>query len=393
MKRFKVITAIIFLMSAFIITGCKKDKDEPAIPQDTIKLSEGIVGNWLLASSTTEEWSTYDFKKSQQINAEWFADNILRLGSGMFFTNEEKSSLTATLSAGSGKEVYLDWIAKKIQAFQIDIEMYGGKDGNEFVGNNSLYKIVGEQEIEEDATIKIDYRKFTGTKECSDFVSLDESIVTVSADGGIVCKGSGNTFIVFSTPAGKAAIKIKALDKILTFAENMLGTWVTDVKGYMWERDVFGEDGYFYSQWSREVIFPTTNESAQGTYTIDEANKIIYVSAKTPYNQRLNVEYRITKIDKFSFDTDVYAGGDKTGVFYYQRVLSSVTVAPNSTVQPNYLALVGSSIISGYRSHEEKIATVDEETGSIKGISGGMTYIDVVTNNGTGVVEVSVDTN
>ena len=52
--------------------------------------------------------------------------------------------------------------------------------------------------------------------------------------------------------------------------------------------------------------------------------------------------------------------------------------------------MVGSSQITGYNSHDEKIATVDQTTGQITGVSKGITYIDVITNNGTGVIEVNV---
>lgn len=391
MKTTKLIQVLFTLIVAIGFTCCKEKKDEPKIPQTSTVISEVITGKWLLASSTSKEWAVYDFKKSQQMTAEWFENNILYTGSGMFFTNDEKSSLTATINAGNGKEVYLDWIAKKIQAFQIDLDLYGGKGGNELIGTNYIYKITGEQEIEYGTSLKIDYRKFTGSNDCSDFISLDESIVTVSTTGEIECKGAGSTYIIFNTPAGHAAIKVNALDKILSFSENLLGTWVTDVIGYVWERDIFGENGYFYAQWSREVIFPTTNESGQGTYTIDDATKTVKVSARTPYNMLINVEYRITSYDRYSFNTDVYSGGDKTGVFYYQRVLSSIKLTPKTTEQPNYYTLVGTSKISGYNTHNEKIATVDKTTGNITAVAKGITYIDVITNNGTAVVEVNVE--
>lgn len=392
MKTKNFIRVLFMFIVAIVVTGCSNPEPTPEpTPSASITISEGIVGKWLLASSSAEEWSVYDFKKTQQMTAEWFADNAFRSGSGMFFTNDEKSTLTANINTGNGKNVYLDWVAKKILAFQIDIDLYGGNDANDLIGSTSIYRIVGEQEVEYGAKVKVDYRKFTGTNDCSNFISLNESIVTVNDSGEIECKGAGRTYIVFETPAGHAAIQINGLDKVLSFSENILGTWVTDIIGYTWERDVFGEDGYFYSQWSREVIFPTTNESAQGSYTIDETNKIIKISVKTPYGQRIQCEYHITNIDRFSFDTDVYSGGDKTGVFYYQRVLSSLTLAPKAVDQPNYVALVGASHITGFDSHNPKIATVDKNTGMITAVAKGITYIDVITNNGSAVVEVVVE--
>lgn len=390
MNQIKLIPAFLMLMMALVITACHDEKDEPEIIQTPKTLSEGIVGEWLLASSDNQEWTVYEFKQSQQMTSEWFVNNALVSGTGSYFTNDEKSSLSGTINDGRGNYTYLDWIAKKIQAYQIDIDIYGGADGNQFVSSNALYKIVGTQEIDFDSTLDPDYHKFTGTKECSGYSSMDESIVTVTPSGTIECVGAGSTYVVFNTPAGHACLKIVVSDKVLTFSENILGSWVTDNKGYIWERDVFGQEGYFYAQWSREVIDPTSNESAQGTYTINDATKTIAVSAKTPYNQKLNVEYRITKIDKFSFNTDIYSGGNKTGTFYYQRILSSISIEPKGSEQPNYLGMVGSSQISGYSSHDENIATVNKTTGLITGVSKGITYIDVITSSGTAVIEVNV---
>lgn len=390
MKQIKLTSAFLVLIMALVITSCHDENDEPEIIQTPTTLSEGIVGEWLLASSDDQEWTVYEFKQSQQMTSEWFVNNALVSGVGSYFTNDEKLSITGTINDGRGNYIYIDWIAKEIQAYQIDIDIYGGADGNQLVSSNSLYKIVGTQEVEYNSTFDPDYRKFTGTNECSGFTSMDESIVSVNSSGTIECVGAGSTYIIFNTPAGHACLKIVVSDKVLTFSENILGTWVTDNKGYLWERDVFGQDGYFYAQWSREVIYPTSDESAQGNYTINEANKTITVSAKTPYGQRHNSEYRITKIDRFSFNADTYSGGDKTGTFYYQRILSSIQIDPNGSEQPNYSGLVGFSKISGYNSHDEKIATVDKTTGLITAISKGITYIDVITNNGTGVIEVNV---
>lgn len=390
MKQFKLISTLLMLIVALVITSCCHDKDEPEIIQTTTTLSESIVGEWLLATSNNQEWTVYEFKQSQQMTSESFINNALVSGTGSYFTNDENSSLSGTINDGRGNYTYLDWIAKKIQLYQIDIDIYGGADGNQFVSSNSLYKIVGTHEIEYDTTFDPDYRKFTGTNECSGFSSMDESIVSVNSSGTIKGVSAGNTYVIFNTPAGHACLKIVVSDKVMTFSENILGSWVTDIKGYLWERDVFGPDGYFFAQWSREVIYPTSDESAQGSYTINETNKTIVVSAKTPYDEWLNSEYRITKFDKFSFNTDVYSGGDKTGTFYFQRILSSISIEPNESEQPNYFSMVGSSQISSYSTHDEKIAVVDKTTGLITAISRGITYIDVVTSNGTGVIEVNV---
>lgn len=386
----KFFTAFYMLIAVLVFTACGGGSDEPGIGQKPSSLADGVVGNWLLASSDNQEWAVYEFKQSGQMTSEWFENNVLASGVGIYDTTEETSSLSATINDGRGHYIYLDWIVKKIQTYQIDIDVYGGNDGNQFMGSNSLYRILGTQEVEYGTAVEPDYRKFAGTKECSGFTSLDKSVVTVNSSGKIQPVKAGSTYVVFNTPAGHACIKVVVLDKVMTFSENIIGTWVTEIKGFIWERDVFGPDGYFYSQWSREIIYPTSDESAQGTYTTDDANKTISVSAKTPYDQRLNPEYRVTEIDRFSFNTEIYVNGTKSGEYYYQRVLASIKIAPKESEQPDYLSLVGSSQISGFSSHEEKVAAVDKTTGRITGVSKGITYIDVKTNNGIGVIEVEV---
>ncbi len=376
---------------------CKDDKNEPGIVDESRPIDEAIVGNWLLASSTAEEWTVYEFTKGGLVSSEWFVNNSLLTGSGTYFTNKGNATLTGTIFDDRGKQIRLDWEMTSSQIFQVDLKIFGGQDGNQLIGTTSLYKILGSQEYTTGTNLIPDYRGYTGTKDCSNFLSLDEDIITANVSSGeIECINEGQTFITFDTPVGKAVLKITVVqsDEPLPLAENILGTWVTDytTNGWTWERDTFGPDGYYYAQWSREVIHPTSNESAQGTYTTDEAKKIIYVQAETPYHKKLTAEYRITQIDRYSFNTDIYSGGDKTQSFYYQKVLTTVSIDPTFTSQPDYQSLVGRSRISGYNSHDTKVATVNPTTGLITAISPGITYIDVITNQGTAVVEVEVVT-
>lgn len=392
MKISKLFSALIMLFAAVVFTGCPGPDSEPEItPDESIALSDGIVGKWLLGTSTDKEFTVYEFKKSQKMEMERYANNILLTGTGAYFTNDKESTLSGRIVDERESEISIDWMATKVQLYQIDIDIYGGPDGNQFVTSSSIHKILGEQEAEYGSVFTPDYRKFAGTSDCSGFTSMDESILKVNSSGEIECVGAGSTFVTFNTSVGRAVIKITVASKIMTFSENIIGTWVTDNKGYIWEKDVFGENGYFYGQWSREGIFPTSNESAQGTYTIDEGKKYIVISAETPYNMKITSELRVTKIDKYSFDTDVYASGDKTGTFYYQRVLSSITISPKDTDLPDYKTLVEPSKILGYSSHDENVATVDKNTGMITGVANGITYIDVITAEGTGVVEVNVN--
>ena len=387
MKSTKLLTALLILCLSCTLPSCNKN-DDPA-EDSSLPVAESIIGNWLLSTSDDTEWTCYEFTE-MLMTSEWMTDGEIHSGKGHYFTNDEKASLTGTVAEENGQYTYIDWIITKISPFQIDLKIYGD-NGNQYAGAASLYKIVGSQAIESHYSLLPNYRAFTGTNDCSEFRSLDNSIATVDQEGRIVGVNQGTTYVVFTTPAGGAAIKVEVSGKILTFSEKILGVWVSDNLGYIWEKDEFGPDGYYFGQWSREVIYPTKDETAQGSYTVDEEAMTISLKAQTPYGQKLDSEYRISTIDKFSFNADIYSGGEKTGSFYYQKVLSSVILPLGETIQPDYSELVGGSTISGYAIHDTKIATVDASTGLVTPIADGFTYVDIKTNNGTAVVEIKVE--
>lgn len=171
-------------------------------------------------------------------------------------------------------------------------------------------------------------------------------------------------------------------------SQTLIGTWVVE-DGITWERDTFGEGGYFFGEWSRKIIYPTDGETAQGSYRVDDKTNVIYVTAKTPYGVTLSPEYRITEYSRFDFKADIYNGNVFSGSYYYQRRIGEEALAPGSTVTPDYQSMVGDMEIQGYKSHDPSVATVSQ-TGQIAALKDGTTYIDVQTSRGTGVVEVIV---
>lgn len=357
-------------------------------PEDVLPITKTIPGKWLLGTSGPIEWTTYDFQSSGFVTAQWSTMGS-QTGTGMYFTNDEDATLTAAIDLGNENYKYIDWVITSVQACQMDIEIYGN-DGNQLIQTTSIHKILSEKELEKGKVDTPDYRGMCGSNNYSEFRSLNPEIVSVNDESGeLTALNYGKTFIGFKTPHGYAAVSVNVVEKNRPLSENILGTWVTDVIGYVWERDVFGPDGYFFANWSREVIYPTDNESAQGKYTVDDAANVIKVSSKTPYNQILNVDYHIMEMDRFSFYTHIYSGGDKTGEFYYQRMIESKELKVDETFLPEYLKLTDNIAVNGYKSHNEAIATVDDH-GTITAVSPGMTYIDVKTDQGAAVIEISV---
>lgn len=395
MRKIKLLRALLFLIVGMCMLPCCSEGDpapDTGGSNAVIPVAEVLPGRWILASSDESEWTTYEFRSSGQLFSEWCNNGKIQSGSGMYFTDDDQATVTGTINTGSDIYSSIDWIVKSIKPYQIDIDIYGD-NGNQLILTTSLYKIIAEQEITDDAPTLPDYRGFSGSKDNSEFRSIDPNVATVDfTTGEIQGLMDGSTFIVFMTQGGYAAILVNVtVRKLPPLNENILGTWVTDNKGYIWERDVFGPDNYFYSNWSREIIYPTEGESGQGTYSINDATNVISVSAKTPYGQRIGFEYHIQTIDRYDFYAHVYSSGSKTGEFYFQRVLESITIDNNQTNQPDYTSLTDHSRIVEYKSHDEEVATVDAENGKITGISAGITYIDIITNHGSAVVEVTVE--
>lgn len=386
-KRLEKIMAMLFA-AVLLLANTSCNDDDPEAPTPSEPLSTSMMGEWLLASSDASQWTTYEFK-SASLHSQTFTNGFRNEWVGHYSINEEAKVISGMVQDSRGSVTYIDWRLNDVKTMQLDIDIYGDR-GNTLIGSSSLYKILSTQEMEEGASLKPDYQRYTGSGSVSGFRSIDESIVKVDdASGELTAVGEGTTFICFNTAGGTAALRVNVAASELVLSNNILGTWITEIEDQMWERDTFGEDGYFFAEWSRKIIYPTDGETAQGTYTVNDKTNIIAVRATTPYGQVLNSEYRIKSFDRFSFKVDAYSGNVFSGSLYYQRRLSSETIAPGATLQPNYQSLVGNTEIRGYKSHDNSVAAVSP-TGEITAVNNGTTYIDVDTPQGVGVVEVIV---
>lgn len=385
-KRLEKIMAMLFA-AVLLLANTSCSDDDPEVPTPSEPLSTTLIGEWLLASSDASQWTTYQFTKSQ-LSSQWFLNGYRSEGTGMYFISEDKSVITGSVVDSRGKQTYIDWKVTGVKMTQIDIDIYGD-NGNALIGNTSLYKIVYTEEMETGEGITPEYRKYVGTNDISGYRSMDESIVKADGvSGKLTAVGEGTTFICFDTPQGTAAIRVNVTASTLVLSQTIIGTWVIE-DGITWERDTFGEGGYFFGEWSRKIIYPTDGETAQGSYRVDDKKNVIYVTAKTPYGVTLSSEYRITEYSRFDFKADIYSGNDYSGSYYYQRRIGEEELAPGYTIMPDYQSMLGNMEIQGYKSHDPSVATVSQ-TGQIAAVKNGTTYIDVQTSRGTGVVEVIV---
>lgn len=193
-------------------------------------------------------------------------------------------------------------------------------------------------------------------------------------------------------------------------------TWVYDVKEEgVFEIDRFTESGKFFSSYYNRTVLEFS-ESPVGTYSIQKGNHFVTI---TPVHNLegqsviMKIEWSIDTITPLqaTFTTLLLNDSIETNSqFTYSRRLSELKVFENHGYQPTYEDLIptervayktsengkirgytiGTPKIMGFKSHDPNIATVNPKTGKIVGVQKGTTYIDIMTNEGTGVVEVHV---
>lgn len=377
---------ILAVSVAMTFTSCSDDDNGPGKdPTQTTKdLAENIVGYWLASGSSETEWITYQFTASSRVNAEWKENGRTHSGSGFYSVVDKKVSGDYT---SGGKVTYFDWVVENSATFEIGYKLY---DNNTFLGNASIYRILTEKEIEEGISFTPDYRKLCDTNDVSGFSSLDDSIATVDqSTGKITGAGAGTTFIVFKTPYGSAAVKV-IVERRKGFAELLVGTWIYDnLAEKEWQKTTFTSDGFAHVEWTLGV-WPYLDESADGHYTIDGDR--FRFTVKTNEGVSLTNVWETLQINDFVWTYRAFDGsGASVGAYTGQRLLSSVTLKPGSTETPDYASIAFGKVITGYDAHNPSVAVVDKSTGKITAKAKGRTYVDVVTQEGSGVVEVIVE--
>lgn len=167
----------------------------------------------------------------------------------------------------------------------------------------------------------------------------------------------------------------------------LVGEWVYDhpEKG-IWEKQKFVSSGAFY--YSNRVVgeFIFSNDVVDGTYKIIDGNKVNF--SYNLNNKVFSVTMTMFDITDYSYTAE-YNDGESLGVFTYAKLLGNYEMERGDIINPNYLELVDTQIL-GYRSHQPSVAVVDPTTGEITAVAPGRTYIDLITNEGTAVVEVTV---
>lgn len=379
-----ILLRLLVVIPVLWLSSCNDDPKEEHQPFAQ-NVAELIVGNWLSSSSDANDWITYEFSATSRIKVELSKSGYYDSGDGYFSVQENK--LTGSYTTARGQSLYMDWVIEEGTAFEINYKLY---DNNTYLGESSIYKILSAEEVENGNTFTPSYRTICGSENVSDFISLNKAIASVdSSNGEITGVSQGTAFITFMTPNGHAAIKIEVTAKKKTFTELVVGTWIYDnLSDKEWQRAKFIADGYIHVEWATKDSY-NLDETAQGNYTINDHTVKFTVS--TPYGIQFNQIWETEEINDFTWTYKAFSDGADVGKYTAQKLLESVSIELGETYDPNYKTLIADYEITGYSSHNKKIADVNSSSGQITAISKGRTYIDVITSKGAGVIEVNIE--
>lgn len=380
------ILAMMLVVCSLVFTGCKDEHDEPDPTPEQLNVAQNIIGNWLLASSTANAWETYEFTETSRINTTTFENNKLQSGSGFYWIDEDKASVTGSYDYGDGQlPVYVDWVVEKVQPFEITLKLY---NDNQYLGNSSIYRILSSAKVEVNETSEINFKSICGTDNVSDFNILDSSIASVSSTGEVSGLKVGETYMTLKTQGGTVAIKVEVSPAPKTFAELAVGTWIYDKPSEKeWQATTFVSDGFVEAKWANPYSYNTI-ETANGYYTLTDNDCVFSVT--TPYNMTLNQKWVTEEINEFIWTYQCFSDNQSVGKYTGHRLLGTVTLKPGDTFTPEYSELTSGYDIVGYSSNTVSIATVTE-TGEITAVNYGRTYINVNTAKGAGYFEVYVE--
>jgi hypothetical protein len=184
-----------------------------------------------------------------------------------------------------------------------------------------------------------------------------------------------------------------------TINENIVGEWVVDYaedspEGYSWEIIKFLESGTMYfSNYSEKKDIH--HNYVSGTYSVKD--NVIATNCQLGFSDLYltqNSDIKVQSINEYEMVAELVVHDDTAkhvATNHYKKVVGSLVIDHEETT-PNYQKYCASGKILSYKSHNGYIVNVNEKTGALKGVWAGSTYIDIVTDKGTAVLHVSVNT-
>lgn len=384
--------------------SCNNDKSDDIIDIPDDDIAEEIVGEWVYDHPEEDAWQSMKFVAAGGYFC--YSDNKEKWTEVLKGINKGSYGIKGYVISASNGATNLDMTVSKINGYE-----FTGRIKETTVDLN-FNKVLMRTHLTFGQSVLPHYEQLVDA-EILGYKSHDESIASVNNSTGEIfaVANNGRTYVDVITKGGTAVIKVmigKVNDgdedeispirnnnvtpstKKMNLAEAILGKWIWD-ESY-WESISFLKNGkVYYSNIdeSRGIY----NENASGEYTIDSSTNRLTLKVLPTGGTQMTLVMAITAISKYSFTAKFYlSDGQSTGTYTYAKQLESIELKAGETLLPDYSSLVeNGTVINKYQSHNSNIAEVNSNTGEIKAKMVGRTYVDVVTEDGTAVVEVTVN--
>lgn len=168
-------------------------------------------------------------------------------------------------------------------------------------------------------------------------------------------------------------------EPVVVTNEALEGTWVYDntTTGVTEILRFTKNGGFYYTTSLADAAFAGY---PAGNYSISENVNL------TAVGMDKSLDMTVAKLSANSFTAKNKATGE---TITYAKLVETIQLTYLESDTPGYSSLVAGSI-SSYKSHNEKVATVDK-TGAITAVAEGITLVDVVASEGTAVVLVKAE--
>lgn len=399
-----IFRTVLFAVCLFACYSCDDDnKSEPNIEIPEVDIADEIVGEWVYDIPEENAWQSMKFVAEGSYFC--YSDKKENWTEVLKSINKGNYGVKGYVISASNGATYLDMTVSKINGYEFTGRL------NETTVDFKFNKVVMRTHLTYGQSVTPPYEQLVDTTIVG-YKSHDESIAIVDNSTGEITAvaNNGRTYVDVITKGGTAVIKvmvgkvndgdeaefspIKKKDvtspkSILNLSKAILGKWIWDVS--YWESITFLENGKVYYS-SADAPREIYNENAPGEYTIDPTTNRLTLKVLPTGGTRMTVVMAISAISKYSFTAKFYlTDGQSTGTFTYAKQLGSIELKGGETIIPEYNTLVETgTVINKYQSHNSNVAEVNSETGEITAKAGGKTYIDIVTDDGTAVLEVIV---
>lgn len=400
----KSLFKLLFLLAcSYGYCSCEKDDSKGSdIDIPATDIADEIVGEWVYDHPSEGVWQSMKFVAEGSFFC--YSDDKDNWTSKLKNINKGSYSVKGTAISASNGTTYLDMTVSKINGYQFTARL------NETTVDFTFHKVVMRTHLNFGESVSPPYSELVDAPIIG-YKSHDEGIATIDSSTGEITAlaNNGRAYVDIVTSNGTAVIKVmigkvddgdeaevSPIEKkvvtppqpILNLPKAILGKWIWDSS--YWESINFLENGKAYYS-NADAARGIYNENASGEYTIDTSTNRLTLKVLPTGGTQMTVIMAITTISKYSFTAKFYSAGQLTGTFTYAKQLGSIELEVGDAILPEYEKLVESgTVITKYQSHDSNIVEVNSGTGNIKAKNSGRTYIDIVTYDGTAVVEVIV---